>query len=101
MLFKNPVRTSKRTPHFTVTKINWLTLFKEIIAVYSQNHKVPVSRTTLCGENAELMNVKVCGAYSYHCALNDEYNEEEPVSDMRCRNLQDDTSQDFKQVAAG
>jgi hypothetical protein len=28
MLFKNPVRTSKRTPHFTITKINWLTLFK-------------------------------------------------------------------------
>jgi len=32
MLFKNPVRTSKRTPHFTITKINWLMLFKEIIA---------------------------------------------------------------------
>jgi hypothetical protein len=30
-LCKNPVRTSKRTPHFTITKINWLTLFKEII----------------------------------------------------------------------
>jgi hypothetical protein len=30
-LFKNSVRTSKRTPHFTITKINWLTLFKEII----------------------------------------------------------------------
>jgi hypothetical protein len=28
MLFTNPVRTSKRTPHFTITKINWLTLFK-------------------------------------------------------------------------
>jgi len=28
MLFKNPVRTSKRTPHFTITKINWLMLFK-------------------------------------------------------------------------
>jgi hypothetical protein len=41
MLFKNPVRTSKRTPHFTITKINWLTLFKEIIAVYSENHKKP------------------------------------------------------------
>jgi hypothetical protein len=27
----NSVRTSKRTPHFTITKINWLTLFKEII----------------------------------------------------------------------
>jgi len=36
-MFKNPVRTSKRTPHFTITKINWLTLFKEIIAVYSEN----------------------------------------------------------------
>jgi hypothetical protein len=28
MLFKNSVRTSKRTPDFTITKINWLTLFK-------------------------------------------------------------------------
>jgi hypothetical protein len=28
MLFKNSVRTSKRTPHFTITKINWITLFK-------------------------------------------------------------------------
>jgi hypothetical protein len=28
MLFKNSVRTSKRTPHFTITTINWLTLFK-------------------------------------------------------------------------
>jgi hypothetical protein len=31
MIFKNSVRTSKRTPHFTITKINWLMLFKEII----------------------------------------------------------------------
>jgi hypothetical protein len=28
MLFKNSVRTSKRTTYFTITKINWLTLFK-------------------------------------------------------------------------
>jgi hypothetical protein len=28
MLFKSSVRTSKRTPHFIITKINWLTLFK-------------------------------------------------------------------------
>jgi hypothetical protein len=33
MLFKNPVRTSKRTPHFTITKISWLMLLKEIITV--------------------------------------------------------------------
>jgi hypothetical protein len=38
MLFKNPVRTSKRTSHFTITKINWLTLFKEMIAVYTEDH---------------------------------------------------------------
>jgi hypothetical protein len=43
MLFKNSVRTSKRTPHFTITKINWLTLFKEIIAVYSENHTEPIN----------------------------------------------------------
>jgi hypothetical protein len=43
MLFKNPVRTSKRTPHFTVTKINWLTVFKEIITVYSNNHAKPIN----------------------------------------------------------
>jgi hypothetical protein len=37
IILKNSVRTSKRT-HFTVTKINWLTLFKEVIAVYGHNH---------------------------------------------------------------
>jgi hypothetical protein len=34
----NSVRTAKKTQHVTITKINWLTLFKEIIAVYSENH---------------------------------------------------------------
>jgi hypothetical protein len=42
-LFKNPVCTSKRTPHFTITKINWLKLFREIIAVYSENHAKPIN----------------------------------------------------------
>jgi len=37
MLFKNPVCTSKRTPHFTITKINWLTLFKQIITDYADS----------------------------------------------------------------
>jgi hypothetical protein len=32
------VRTAKKSQHFTITKINWLTLFREIIAVYSENH---------------------------------------------------------------
>jgi len=38
MLFKNSVRTSKRTPHFTITNIDMLMLFKETIPVYSDNH---------------------------------------------------------------
>jgi hypothetical protein len=38
MLFKNSVRTSKRTPHFTITKICWLMLFKEIIRVCSEDN---------------------------------------------------------------
>jgi hypothetical protein len=33
IIFKNSARTSKRTPHLTITKIKQLTLFKEIIAV--------------------------------------------------------------------
>jgi hypothetical protein len=41
IMFMNAVRTSKRTPHFTITKINWLTLFKEITAVYSENDTKP------------------------------------------------------------
>jgi hypothetical protein len=43
ILFKNSVRTSKRTPHFTITNIKWLMLFKEIIAVYSENHAKPIA----------------------------------------------------------
>jgi hypothetical protein len=48
MLFKNLDRTSKRATDFTITEINWLTLFKEIIAVYSVSHtkaiKTPVGK---------------------------------------------------------
>jgi hypothetical protein len=43
MLFKNSVRTSKRTPNFTITNIKWLMLFKEIIAVYSENYEKPIN----------------------------------------------------------
>jgi hypothetical protein len=42
MLFKNSVHTSKRTPHFTITLISWLMLFKEIIAVHSEEHTKPM-----------------------------------------------------------
>jgi hypothetical protein len=61
MLFKNPVRTSKRTPYFTITEINWLMLFKEIIAVYSDSHTKPLN--TLYRQYAELLTVKAGGSH--------------------------------------
>jgi hypothetical protein len=67
MLFKNPVRTSKRTPHFTITKINWLTLFKEAITVDSDNHMKPMN--TFCRQDVELLAVETDCTYSYHWPL--------------------------------
>jgi hypothetical protein len=64
MLFKNSVRTSKRTPHFTITTINWLTLFKEMIALYSENRTTPISTKII-----ELVTGKAGGTYSHHSAL--------------------------------
>jgi hypothetical protein len=67
ILFKNSVRTAKKTQLFTITKINWLMLFKEIIAVCSKNHTKPIN--TLCGQDVELISVKSGGTYRFHWAL--------------------------------
>jgi hypothetical protein len=69
IIFKNSVRTAKKTQLFTITNINWLTLFNGIIAVYSQNHMKPVD--ALCGQNAELLSIKAGGTCTYHRALKD------------------------------
>jgi hypothetical protein len=58
MLFKNPVRTSKRTPYFTITKINWLTLLKEIIAVKFEPYKTDNNETALQIEMPETYNYR-------------------------------------------
>ena len=42
-------------------------LYREIIVVYSQIHTKHINR--LCGQNVELLNVKLGGVYSYHWAL--------------------------------
>jgi hypothetical protein len=62
IVFKNSVRTSKRTPTFTITKINWLTPFNEITAVYSENHAEPINTKIS-------ITVKADGSYSYRSAL--------------------------------
>jgi hypothetical protein len=43
IIFINPVRTSKRTQHFTIKNIISLTLFKDIMAVYTENHSEHLS----------------------------------------------------------
>jgi hypothetical protein len=52
-----------------MTTISWLMLFREIIAVCSENHTELIN--TLLGQNAELFVVKAGGTYSYHLALKD------------------------------
>jgi hypothetical protein len=41
--FKNSVRTAKKIPHFTITKIKWLMLWKKIISFYTENHTKPIN----------------------------------------------------------
>jgi hypothetical protein len=53
-----------------MTTTNWLVLFGEIIAVYTENHTKHTN--TLCGHNTEVLNVKGDGTYSYHWALKNE-----------------------------
>jgi hypothetical protein len=55
IIFKYLVRNAKKTQHFTITKISWLTLFKKIIDFYTDNQTEPIN--TLCGQNAELLIV--------------------------------------------
>jgi hypothetical protein len=45
--------------------MNWLTLFKEIITVYSENHTKPINT------NEGLLIVKAGETYSYHWDLKD------------------------------
>jgi hypothetical protein len=43
----------KETQRVSMTTINWLLLFKETVAVYTDNHMKTTN--TLCWQNAELM----------------------------------------------
>jgi hypothetical protein len=61
--FKNSVCTSKKTKPISLTKINWLMVWKKMFPVYNENHKKPINT------NAYLLFVKACGTYSYHWAL--------------------------------
>lgn len=58
VIFKNSVHTSEKTQHLSTAKIKCLTMFREIIGVYSENIKKSINK------NAELPIFKVGGTYS-------------------------------------
>jgi hypothetical protein len=61
--FKHPVPTSQETHHVSATKPNRLMLFRDIIAVYLENHTEQTK--TLFGQKAGFMSVKAGGVHSY------------------------------------
>jgi hypothetical protein len=62
IICKHSAHTSKKTQPITITKMKWLMLFEEIIAVYSANHMKLIN--TLCGQNTEVLIVETSGTYS-------------------------------------
>ena len=57
IVLKDPVRTAQCTHSVSGTKTSQLMLYREIIAVCSEIHTKHIN--TLCGQNVELMNVKL------------------------------------------
>jgi hypothetical protein len=56
MVYENSVPTSQETHYVSDAKSNRLMLFRERIAVYSENHIKHAN--TLCGHNVEIYYVK-------------------------------------------
>jgi hypothetical protein len=59
IIYNNLVRTWQETHYVSATKPSRLMLFRETVAVYSENHMEHTN--TLCGQNAEIFNVQVGG----------------------------------------
>jgi hypothetical protein len=64
MSLKLSIYTSNKTQNFSITKIILLTLMGEIIADYYTNLMKPINE--ICGQDMQLMTVKVGGMYSNH-----------------------------------
>jgi hypothetical protein len=61
--------TPQETYYVSATKPNWLMLFREIIAVYCENHTEHTD--TLCvGKMQGLVNIAVGDTCSDNCTLN-------------------------------
>jgi hypothetical protein len=67
--FKVSFAAAQRKTFIDFKRTNWLVRFREkLIALCSNNRR---NAKIICGQNSELLNVKACGTYSYHCVLKD------------------------------
>jgi hypothetical protein len=57
IIFKISVCTSQETHYVSVTKPNWLVLFRETVAVYCKNHTEHTD--ILCGQSADFSVVNL------------------------------------------
>jgi hypothetical protein len=63
LISEDLVDTAKKTQHVTISNINSLMLFREIITISSENRTKPTS--WLRTQNSELEASKVGGSYDY------------------------------------
>lgn len=75
-LFTKSVRTSKKTQRFAITKTSWATLFREIIAVWSENHTKP-TLWAKCRVQRVIHIVTTC--FYVHSAFNPETDADKQV----------------------
>jgi uncharacterized membrane protein (UPF0182 family) len=72
IIFKQLIPTSEEAQYFSVTKMSWLMLLMEKIAVNLSvlwNKQINKYINTFCEQNAELLIVKAGFTCSYHWAL--------------------------------
>jgi hypothetical protein len=63
IIVNNSGCTSKTTPHFTITKINWLMLFKEIIAIYNVKHIKSINTKSVVTDCEPGSSVSIVSGY--------------------------------------
>jgi hypothetical protein len=66
MHYENSARTSQETRHVSATKPSRLILFREIIAVYCENHTEHINKLCL---KCRFCQLQKGGTHSNHCVL--------------------------------
>jgi hypothetical protein len=64
----NSVLAAQETPNFSITSSSLSVVFSVAVILHFQGHLERPD--ALFMQNAQHLNAKACGIYSYHCALN-------------------------------